>query len=91
MILPLVGIYRRSFPAAITWAFLGLFVVGAMAAGAVMELVVGEPGGGAMGSMALNDRLTLILNGIGIVAVIAVAIAARVGRRRETIESAPRR
>jgi hypothetical protein len=37
LILPLVRIYQRSFPAKLTAAFLALFVLGACAAGAVME------------------------------------------------------
>lgn len=78
LILPLIAIYRKSFPPAITWTFVGLFFVGALVAGAVMERVVG--GGGdvmTMGSMAINDRFTLVSNVVGIVAVACVAIAAR--------------
>lgn len=40
LIVPLVRIYRRSFPARLTAAFLGLFVLGACLAGAVMEAVM---------------------------------------------------
>jgi len=40
LILPLVRIYRRSFPPRLAAAFLGLFVVGACAAGAAMEAVM---------------------------------------------------
>ncbi|HUY47219.1 MAG TPA: permease [Streptosporangiaceae bacterium] len=39
LILPLVRIYRRSFPPRLTAAFLALFITGACAAGAVMEAV----------------------------------------------------
>lgn len=78
LILPLIAIYRKSFPPAIAWTFVGLFFAGALVAGAVMERVVG---GGSeimtMGSMAINDRFTLISNVAGIVAVACVAIAAR--------------
>lgn len=78
LILPLIAIYRKSFPPAITWTFVGLFFAGALAAGAIMERVVG---GGTdimtMGSMAINDRFTLISNVAGIIAVACVAVAAR--------------
>lgn len=40
LILPLVQIYRRSFPPRLTATFLGLFVVGACLAGAAMEAVI---------------------------------------------------
>lgn len=40
LILPLVRIYRRSFPPRLTAAFLALFITGACAAGAVMEAVM---------------------------------------------------
>lgn len=40
LILPLVRIYQRSFPPRLTAAFLGLFVLGASLAGAVMEAVI---------------------------------------------------
>lgn len=78
LILPLIAIYRKSFPPAITWTFVGLFFAGALIAGAVMERVIG--GGGdvmTMGSMAINDRFTLISNVVGIIAAACVAIAAR--------------
>jgi uncharacterized membrane protein YraQ (UPF0718 family) len=78
LILPLIAIYRKSFPSAITWTFVGLFVAGALVAGAVMERVVGGGSGMmSMGSMAINDRFTLISNVVGIVAAACVAIAAR--------------
>ena len=77
LILPLIAIYRKSFPARITWAFVGLFAFGAMLAGAIMERVIGSTFGGAsMGSMAINDRFTLISNVVALGAVAAVALAA---------------
>lgn len=46
LILPLVNIYRKSFAPRLVAAFLGLFVVGACLAGAVMEIVIPQlPGG----------------------------------------------
>jgi uncharacterized membrane protein YraQ (UPF0718 family) len=77
LILPMIAIYRKSFPPRITWTFVALFTVGAMLAGAIMEKLIGSTFGGvSMGSMALNDRFTLISNIIAIGAVAAVAIAA---------------
>jgi len=77
LILPLIAIYRKSFPPRIAWTFVALFTFGAMLAGAIMEKLIGSTFGGvAMGSMAINDRFTLISNIVGIAAVIAVAIAA---------------
>ena len=81
LILPLIAIYRKSFPSQIVTAFIVLFTIGAMFAGAVMEGVIGStPGGLAMGSMAINDRFTLISNVVAIAAVLVVAIAARRSR-----------
>lgn len=80
LILPLIAIYRKSFPPRVTWTFVALFAIGAMVAGAIMELVIGSaPGAPVMGSMALNDRFTLISNVAALVAVAAVAIIARRG------------
>jgi uncharacterized protein len=77
LILPLIAIYRKSFPPRVTWTFVALFTVGAMLAGAIMERLIGNATGGvSMGSMALNDRFTLISNIVAIAAVCAVAIAA---------------
>lgn len=77
LILPLIAIYRKSFPPRITWTFVGLFTVGAMLAGAIMERLIGStPGGMSMGSMAINDRFTLVANVVALVAVVAVGIAA---------------
>ncbi len=84
LILPMIAIYRKSFPARLAWTFVGLFALGALLAGALMERVVGATGGGAMTmpSMALNDRFTLISNAVALAAVFAVAIAA-FSRKRE--------
>jgi uncharacterized protein len=77
LILPLIAIYRKSFPPRVTWTFVALFTLGAMLAGATMERLIGSTlGGVSMGSMALNDRFTLISNLVAIAAVAAVAIAA---------------
>jgi uncharacterized protein len=77
LILPLIGIYRKSFPPRVTWTFVVLFAVGAMLAGAIMDRAIGSTlGGMSMGSMAINDRFTLISNIAAILAVIAVTIAA---------------
>jgi uncharacterized membrane protein YraQ (UPF0718 family) len=76
LILPLIAIYRKSFPDRITWAFVALFVAGAMLAGAIMERVIGS-GAAAMtvASMTLNDRFTLISNLVALAAVAALALA----------------
>jgi uncharacterized protein len=77
LILPLIAIYRKSFPSRVTWSFVALFAIGAMVAGAAMERLIGSTlGGVAMGSMAINARFTLITNIVAIAAVLAVAIAA---------------
>lgn len=71
LIPPLLAIYRKSFPPRIVVAFVALFIAGAMIAGALMDLVIGHSyGAGSMGSMALSDRVTLVLN------VLAVALSA---------------
>ncbi|MFZ0683107.1 MAG: permease [Candidatus Cybelea sp.] len=76
LILPLIAIYRKSFPERITWAFVGLFVAGAMLAGAIMERIIGG-GTAAMtaASMTLNDRFTLISNIVALAAVAVLALA----------------
>ena len=77
LILPLIAIYRKSFPARVTWTFVALFTIGAMLAGAIMERVIGSSFGEmSMGSMAINDRFTLVSNLAALIAVAAVAIAA---------------
>lgn len=83
LILPLLGIYRKSFPARLAWTFVGLFAVGAMLAGAIMEKAIGSaPGAATMGSMAVNDRFTLISNLVAIAAVVAVALLGVLPRNR---------
>lgn len=87
---PLVAIYLKSFPRRITWTFVGLFIAGAMLAGALMELMIGHAFGGlSMASMAFNDRFTLVSNLIGIAAVIAVVAAYRAPARSSTPHAAP--
>ena len=81
LIPPLIGIYRKSFPAKVTLTFLGSFVIGAMAAGALMDALVGGVFGGVtLGSMDLSDRFTLGANVLAAGALIAVAVAASRGR-----------
>jgi hypothetical protein len=76
LILPLIAIYRKSFPDRITWAFVGLFVAGAMLAGAIMERLIGGGASAMSGaSMTLNDRFTLISNMVALAAVAALALA----------------
>jgi hypothetical protein len=83
LILPLIAIYRKSFPAKIVWAFVVLFSVGAMLAGAIMEGLIGNAAGGmSEASMAINDRFTLISNLVGLAAVAALAVAVARGRDR---------
>lgn len=77
LILPLVAIYRKSFPPRVAWTFVALFALGAILAGAIMERLIGSTlGGVSMGSMAINDRFTLISNIVALAAVVAVALAA---------------
>ncbi|HET7814973.1 MAG TPA: permease [Candidatus Baltobacteraceae bacterium] len=77
LIPPLVAIYNKSFPRRVTVAFVALFTVGALVAGAVMGAVIGDFGGTSMGSMALNDRITLVTNVVALAAVAALAIVVR--------------
>jgi len=42
LIPPLIAIYRKSFPPKAVWAFLGLFVLGACIAGALMDFLIGN-------------------------------------------------
>ncbi|HTU83291.1 MAG TPA: permease, partial [Candidatus Acidoferrales bacterium] len=80
LILPLIAIYRKSFPHRLVWAFVVLFVAGAMLAGALADLFVGRGAqSSTMGSMTLNDRFTLISNVVALIAVAAVALTARFG------------
>jgi uncharacterized protein len=76
LILPMIAIYRKSFPPRVVWTFVALFTLGALLAGAIMEKVIGNRLGGiSMGSMAINDRFTLISNIVGLAAIAAVAAA----------------
>jgi uncharacterized membrane protein YraQ (UPF0718 family) len=78
---PMIAIYRKSFPPRVVWVFVGSFVVGALIAGASMDLLIGNVFGGVtMGSMDLNDRFTLISNLLAIALVVALAIFAYRGR-----------
>jgi uncharacterized membrane protein YraQ (UPF0718 family) len=89
LILPLIAIYRKSFPAPVTWAFVGLFAFGAMLAGAIMERAIGNGfGGTSMGSMAINDRFTLISNLLALAAIAAVAVAARMSPSKRLSDAA---
>ncbi len=82
LILPLIAIYRKSFPPRVTWAFVALFAIGAVLAGAIMEKLIGSTLGGiSMGSMTINDRFTLVSNLVALAAVAAVALAALPRRR----------
>ena len=79
LVLPLIGIYRKSFAPKVVWAFLALFVVGATAAGAAMEAAIGHGFGGvsAMGSMQFNDRFTLITNVAAMATLFVVWVRSR--------------
>jgi hypothetical protein len=80
LIPPLLGIYRKSFPPKITWSFVALFTVGALLAGALMDLVVGNAFGGTHeGSMAFSDRFTLFSNVVAVACAVAVVAIARRG------------
>jgi uncharacterized protein len=82
LILPLLAIYRKSFPPRIAWTFVTLFALGAMLAGAIMERLIGSTLGGiSTASMAINDRFTLVSNLLALVAVAAVALAAMPRKR----------
>lgn len=90
LILPLIGIYRKSFPPRVTWTFVVLFAIGAMLAGAIMEKLIGSTFGGmAMGSMAINDRFTLVSNIASLVAVVAVALAALSAKKSRAKPASP--
>ncbi len=79
LIPPLIAIYRKSFPPKAVWAFLGLFVLGACIAGALMDFLIGNFFGGAATppmAMDVSDHFTIIANMVGIVALAAVLVAA---------------
>lgn len=74
LVLPLIAIYNKSFPPRVTWTFVGLFALGAMVAEGIMGVTIGHAFGGiTVGTMVLNQRITLVSN---IVAILAVAILA---------------
>jgi uncharacterized membrane protein YraQ (UPF0718 family) len=80
LIPPLVGIYRKSFPPKVVWSFVSLFTLGALLAGALMQLLIGNVFGGLhAGSMELSDRFTLISNSVAMLAVVVLALVARGG------------
>jgi uncharacterized membrane protein YraQ (UPF0718 family) len=84
LIPPLLAIYRKSFPNRVTWTFVGLFTVGAMIAGAVMQWVIGnELGGASTGSMGTSDRFTLISNALAIGVSLAIALLVASMKRRK--------
>jgi uncharacterized protein len=75
LIIPLISIYLKSFPRRVAWTFVALFTIGAMLAGAIMERLIGSAlGGVSMGSMAINDRFTLVCNVVALAVVAAIAI-----------------
>ena len=82
---PLIGIYRKSFPPRVVWSFVGLFVVGALLAGAVMEAMIGRGFGGVamLGSMQFNDRFTIISNVAAVVVLATAYAAAKSAERRK--------
>ncbi|MFY9720304.1 MAG: permease [Candidatus Cybelea sp.] len=86
LILPMIGIYRKSFPPQLTWAFVALFTLGAMLAGAIMERVIGSAVAGmSAASMTINDRFTLVSNLVALAAVAVLAIAALNAKARQEI------
>ena len=91
LIPPLLGIYRKSFPPKVTWSFVAFFTVGALVAGALTDLLIGNVFGGVHeGSMALSDRLTLFSNVLALV-VAAVVIAVARGGSPESARESPAR
>ncbi|MBV8532040.1 MAG: permease [Candidatus Eremiobacteraeota bacterium] len=90
LILPMIAIYRKSFPPRITWTFVALFTLGALLAGALMDRLIGSTlGGVSMGSMALNDRFTLVSNLIALAAVAAIGFAAVQARAARRVNAIP--
>jgi uncharacterized protein len=84
LIPPLIAIYRKSFPNRVTWTFVGLFTVGAMIAGAIMEWAIGnELGGVSMGSMTINDRFTIVSNAVAISTTIGIAAIVAASKRHK--------
>jgi uncharacterized protein len=83
LILPLIAIYRKSFPPKVTWTFVALFAIGAMLAGAIMERLIGSTFAGvSMASMAISDRFTTISNIVALAAVVVVIALAALPRKR---------
>jgi uncharacterized membrane protein YraQ (UPF0718 family) len=85
LIPPLIGIYRKSFPPRVVWTFVGLFVIGAMIAGATMDAIFGHGQMAAsmqMGSATVLDRFTIVANVLAIVALVLVIVVAKGGQRR---------
>jgi uncharacterized membrane protein YraQ (UPF0718 family) len=83
LIPPLLAIYRKSFPPKATWSFIGLFVAGAMVAGALMDALLGRlPGGSAMpmdaGAMGFSDTFTLVSNIVALAALVGVIVVSRI-------------
>jgi len=88
LIAPLVAIYRKSFPPRLVWAFLGLFALGAVLAGAAMDALFGHGSGAmdAMGSTTFSDRFTLVANvlAVGVLGVILVVARRAAGAPRSS-------
>jgi len=83
LIPPLLGIYRKSFPPKVTWSFVAFFTVGALLAGALMDLLIGNVFGGMHeGSMALSDRVTFYTNVLALIVAAVVIAVARGGSDR---------
>jgi uncharacterized membrane protein YraQ (UPF0718 family) len=83
LIPPLVAIYRKSFPPKLVYAFLGLFVVGALVAGALVDLAFGRSFAAmhamsSMSSMSFSNGFTIVAN---IIALVALGAVIAIGRR----------
>jgi uncharacterized membrane protein YraQ (UPF0718 family) len=83
LIPPLVAIYRKSFPPKLVYAFLGLFVVGALVAGALVDLAFGRSfaamhATSSMSSMSFSNGFTIVAN---VIALVALAAVIAIGRR----------
>jgi uncharacterized membrane protein YraQ (UPF0718 family) len=91
LIPPMIGIYRKSFPPRLVWTFLGLFTLGAMLAGALMDGLFGRwsAGAPAMGMSVLSDRFTIVANALALVALAAVLLAGRPVRGAHVASAAP--
>jgi uncharacterized membrane protein YraQ (UPF0718 family) len=96
LIPPLVAIYRKSFPPKLVTAFLALFILGALVAGAVMDLALGHGPSmnpAAMGSMSgfttanaygmsfMTNAFTLVMNVVAVAALAAIYVVVRASRR----------